>query len=792
MTAPTTIAQPAGAPKTDPGRPEVPELRQDNQPDDLDETRAQYAWNLFQSQDGGYRLRDRSIEKNVRFLAGRQWDVYHHLLGWQDITYWMTEEEKLWRQRPVFNRILPWFILTHARMTENGFVCTFVPGPDRRDGQLAETLDVLYKTKWREIGMMEVWDRTAAWMISAGTGFIGSRIDPDAGDWVPWVGQGNVPVVGEDGQSPILGPDGQPLTQPVPGGVPFGPDGKPRAIIRAGMGFQTTGEPHVTRKGDLAADVYSPLECRGRWGPTPWHLQDTHIARSYLTPEQVYTRWNIECEPDVRGEAASSAGFLERMLFGTGFFGAASAMLGTEFGGSTENKDGYCCVQTSWFAPSERKEGMQQRPGQPGGRLLVTTKKKTLSDGARPFAYKYTSPIRCFDFLRLPGRPGGSTPQETLNSPQHAYNVGWKHELEYRALCTSPQQLYDLRSGLESQDIDNRPGRRYGVNARPGVKAVEWLQPPSLPADMYRIQGQLATEMEYLGSTHNTAPEQVSKDASGELIKELRFNDDRFLGPTMRRAADEMGRLIGDWRVMWPMLFDTETVLKYTGRDNVARTLVLMPDIFEAGNCEVQPDTESMLPEGRGERRARLYKMWQDGAFGDPQSPQALRKLHELGNFPDMGRAMKPGGIDWTTAEQENGELLQGGLPPCLDWYDDEVHLACIEEFMKAPEFRRLPMDAQLRFQTHRLTHQNNLARKQMAQLRAAQAAAAGAPGAPPPPGSAGADGDSAAPSGPAGRPSKAGLEHAAPGIGGGPAAPPKGIPSSPTAATGAPPPAHR
>ena len=43
------------------------------------------------------------------------------------------------------------------------------------------------------------------------------------------------------------------------------------------------------------------------------------MLRTYLTPEDVFNRWGIECEPDVRGEAAASAGFLERVLFGSRF-----------------------------------------------------------------------------------------------------------------------------------------------------------------------------------------------------------------------------------------------------------------------------------------------------------------------------------------------------------------------------------------------------------------------------------------------------------------------------------------
>lgn len=697
---------------------ETPPLRVQNEPDDHDDQRALWSWERFVSQDNAYRLRDRSIEENVRMLAGQHWWQYHHLLGWKDVTYWMTDEEKRWRQRPVFNRILPWFILTHARMTENAFIATFLPGPDRRDADLAELLDILFKTKWRDLGMTEVWDRCAAWLLASGRGYLQTRVDLSKGEWVPWVGRAELPLVGPD-DLPVIGGDGLPVVQEVDG-VPFDKEGSPLAILRHD-GVQVLGKPHAERRGDLAMDVLSPLEVRGQWGPHPWHEQRIHMSRSYLTPEQVWEAWQVELEPDVRGEAASSSGFLERMLFGTGFFGAASAQVGSEFASTAAGvKDGYILVQTTWQAPSGRVEGMEETPETPGGRMLVATRNRVLRDGPRPFAYPHTSPIRCFDFIRLPGRPSGTTPQEIMNSPQRAYNAGAKQLLEHRALVTNPQQIYDLRSGLKASQVSNQPGRRYGVTLRPGVKALEWISPPQVSADVWRIQEWLASELQYLGSTHGTQPAEFSKDASGELVRELRFNDDRFLGSTLHRAAEEMGRVVKDWMVMYSALYDEETILKYTGDDNVARAIVVMPDLLKGHTADVVPDIESMLPEGRGERRARIYKMWLDGAFGDPHSPEGLRALHELGRFPHIGRTAKPGGVHWTTAEQENGEILQGGMPPTLEWYRDDVHLVVHEEFMAAPEWRRLPDEIKLAFIVHRQEHLGRVAEQ-----RAAEAAEA-------------------------------------------------------------------
>jgi hypothetical protein len=79
------------------------------------------------------------------------------------------------------NRMLPWFVITHARATENQPIVTFVPGPDRADAELAEVLDIAMKSLWFETGMEDVHDRLMAWVIAAGRGHLLTRIDPQKG-----------------------------------------------------------------------------------------------------------------------------------------------------------------------------------------------------------------------------------------------------------------------------------------------------------------------------------------------------------------------------------------------------------------------------------------------------------------------------------------------------------------------------------------------------------------------------------------------------------------------------------
>ena len=83
-----------------------------------------------------------------------------------------------WRYLPVINRMLHWYMLLHARMTENPPILTFqAAGGDRIDAELAEVMDAVWKHIWFESAAGERLDDLFAWLIPAGESFMKSRID---------------------------------------------------------------------------------------------------------------------------------------------------------------------------------------------------------------------------------------------------------------------------------------------------------------------------------------------------------------------------------------------------------------------------------------------------------------------------------------------------------------------------------------------------------------------------------------------------------------------------------------
>ncbi|MFP3947990.1 MAG: hypothetical protein ACLFWG_04615 [Longimicrobiales bacterium] len=698
-------------------RPEVytqtPPLREDPfEGDRWDDDRVRFNERLWRQYDTLLSERDRQIELHLRMLMGQQWTVWSDTFGrWVDVTRWMDDEERRWRFLPVINRLLHWFMLLHARMTENPPVITFQPSSsDRIDAELAEVMDAIWKYLWDNTGMLERVDRLMGWLIPAGTAYLKSRIDPMKGEPEEFIGNAMLTLMGENGEPQLQRGTGRPI-QAQAQGVPFDSRGEPQAELKhdetGNLVWEVTGRPHVQYEGGIAVDVLSPLEVRGTWGPQAWHEKPMHIQRTLLTPEQVFETFGVEVQPSITGPDAENASSFRRILHGSGFWGSASgSRVQAVEGEASDWEQGYVEVFESWHQPS-RFPGTERTAQEPGGRLLITAGDKVVRDGQRYAPFPYMSPYREFQFVGVPGRPGGTSPEEMLVGPQRTYNRLVSQILQHTTLVGNPIRVIDNRSGIDADQVSNRPNLTLeaDLSKLEGNAPIMYIDPPQMTGDVWRTSELLVREFNEIGNVSGAEGTPPHDDASGELVKELRFNSDRFIGPTMRRAVVEMARLGEDWQVMLPLIWDQEKVISVAGEDMAATTVTVYPQLFKAGKVNVRPDVESMLPEGRGERQGRMFKMWQSGAFGPPDSPAAIKKYLDLARFPHMGRAVRPGGIHRIMAEHNVGKILQGTPAmqvPVFEWYNHEVHLEVLEEYMASPEYLKQDVGTQQQFVVYR------------------------------------------------------------------------------------------
>jgi hypothetical protein len=665
--------------------------------DAFDPERIRLVRTRWSSQDRAVLERDRTIEENIRMLAGRQWDVWNPLLGqFVDPLRYLPDSEQRWRQRPVVNLLQYWYMLTHARLVENAPVITFQPSTaDRKDQLLAETMDTVFKTLWQsELEMEDVHARAAAWLLAAGEVFLCTTATYEGAGSAEHRAEGPAVLSME-------GPDG-PIERMTDGPVPFGADGQPMASLSEdGQGYDVPegAEGTPIHEGMPAVHVYSPLEVRSEWGSTiPWTEKRWFVVRSYITPDVVKERYGVDVVPDVgnAGDTTGTAGYLTRMLFGAGNFGSVgtgttgttgdsvqSAMQGGEQGG------GFVTVDTMWEQPDD--EVSPANGDNPGGRLLVVTPSVVLHDSERPYKTAGAGPIRRAQFVQMPGRGGfGSTPLEQMVPIQKTYNRGWAQILEHRNRCTNPILVYDESSGFAEQ-ADNAPGAMVPADfvATNGNPPAIYLVPPPLSGDVWKIQSELLNVLFTMGSLHGAEGTAPTDDASGELVSQLRFNADRPILTAARSLATALAGVGDDLVAVLPTCWPKEKILAYAGEDNVVRTLSVLPEMWE-GSVNVRPDLNASRPESQGEKEAKLERWWQEGAFGDPVM-EGRQTFLQLVRYPNLGRVSSiDGGVDRTTAAHHLGELAQG--TPAREimlfpQYNYDVLIKVARDHIAAPEF---------------------------------------------------------------------------------------------------------
>lgn len=644
----------------------IPIRPEPSAPDPLDGRRTDLVIQRWRAQDDVRLPFERTIEEHIRMLAGQHYWIWSEEAGrFVDITQYMTDTEKKWREMPRANLLLFWFQLTLARLTEQPPILAFQPATlDRMDAALAQVMDPIFKTLWFQTGMPENHLAVMGWVIAGMEGYLKSRVDYTAGD----------PVA--------LPPE---LTDAIQQAE------SPEQVAQIEALAQRFQGQH---KGQLTVDVLSPLECRGQWGPQPWHKKSWHIQKMYLTPDEVWERWHVQVEPDMYGDLlGGTAGYIQRVLMGAGYYGATDSRDQGQQVKLTRGpqRDGYVTVYEQWEAPGPETPVTDASAG---GRLTITTATKCLYDAARPYKLKYTSPIRKFGFVLAPGRPGYSSPMESLVPLQRQYNKCWQQVLQHRAFTTNPALVYDLQAGLDANSLEMEPGKRIGIIMRPGVsEPMYYLAPPPLSADVWRTIDQIEKLMFTLGNIPGSTGDTPTQTASGELVEQLRFNSDRFVGPTAQQGVIEYGRMAEDWAAMLPTMWTTAEEITYAGADNVARVLEVQPEMWD-GSVHVRPNVESMLPQGRGQREAKVIQYYQLGAFGMPGSPEAVKALMEQANFPHSDRMYMVGGNSRSLAEQNMGLLMQGtpaGMILLLPQYDYAILKAVTAEHMRTPEFARNP-----------------------------------------------------------------------------------------------------
>jgi len=699
-----------------------------DQPDARDGERIELVMKRWRSQDAAYLQFAKTVEEHVRMLSGRQWDQWSDLLGrYVDVLRYMTDEERKYRMRPVMDYLGYWFLVTLSKATENAPAIGFMPSTsDRFDAILAEVMEPVWKTLFGEMEMDAKNVRAVGWALVAGECHSYTFPEFTSGPPRELIAPAVLSLARDDGTL---------VERPVEA-VPFDVTGNPLAQLvpdpeTGDYGYDITGDPYRDREGSPKVNILCPLEIRAEWGQhIPWNDKRWVIRRAFLTPADIEQRYGVQVEADAFPDAEDEVGpgYLERLLFGSGYFGAAqNPSIAGDTNPAARGMEGFVTVYEMWERPCPGHTDENEAADIAGGRLLVvapsakTEGGRVLWDSLRPFRCRAAGPIRRFGFIDIPGRPFHTTMLERLVPLQKRLNRVEAQIAEHTNLCTNPILFYHESVGIDEDEFVARPGLHieYGGVLGGGAPAF-WLAPPTLSPDVWKHKADVIQQLFTIGALMGNSSETPTASASGDLVEELRYNADRPLTPLTQNLVRFNAEIAEDVLAILPAIWTAEKMITYAGADNVVRTVTVLPEMFE-GRVNVKPIVESAAAESKERRRQRVKELFALGAFGDPanpmEKPKAVATLLELFNYPDLTRATRPGGVHRVMAEQNLGRLVRGepaAAIPILEVYNIAVHLEVTETFMASPEYLTLPVTVQAEFENHR---QFLLAARQVQQL---------------------------------------------------------------------------
>ncbi len=685
----------------------------------------------------------KEVEESVRMLSGRHWDQYLDTLGdFLDLSTLIPDDR--WRQYPTFNWLAHYYKMHLSKLTENLPSIGFVPGSaDWDDARLAALMEPVWKHEWRQMGMAELMFGLYGWVIVAGRGLTKLRWDPDRGPVEEYRGSAVLELLGADNT----------ITQRQLSNAPFvqghDPGSWEPALVRDDQGqivLDDDGQPQFgrgfsTRLGDLACDVLIPISVVVPAGPEPFDQKPWYTQEYLLDVDEVERRTGVRVEPD----ALDTGDDLFLSLAYGANYGMPSNFLRAS-GMSLPDRQALKGLKRI------REHWRRDIPGDPllhRGRLTLVTKEGVVYDDVNPFwvegEHEQTVlPFDAFDAVRYPWRQEGTSDLEVIKPLNRALNrryAGMQDAIEFNE---QPTTVWN-RAIITEQDLEkvNLPGAQILGDLNPALGPIaDRLDSVDLPRGSAELADRLMNFMQLFGSQPLASEGQpATEDASGELQREVRYDTDRVWGATLRAHSYVWPRIAIKMQHILAVCMEDYRLVTLGGEDNAVTFLELGREMFH-GAVDAVPQPESQVLESRQDKQNRVLLLLKAGIIETPQQAAAVL------NYPDLTRALRPGGQAYALQERETLELILGQDPPVLAEHDHAAHLACLGTFFQTPFARELDEVTLERIRMHKWMHEQ----MQVAEtIRVGQLAGIVA-GALTPPGATargGAPGDGTGPAGP-------------------------------------------
>ncbi len=209
----------------------------------------------------------------------------------------------------------------------------------------------------------------------------------------------------------------------------------------------------------------------------------------------------------------------------------------------------------------------------PTGRLVTIVGTEVFDDAPNPFPdFPYVDACNYY----IPNQPYSMSELDQVKPLQEQYNIRSNQIFDLLNYNISPIRLYDARSGLEPDEITNRPDQWIGVT---DVTGILQLNPPAIPSAVFESLRTLQTNIETIMGVREVTQGSVPGDIrSGFAIEQLQEAAEvrlrlklKVIGGTHLDMAKYLTRMIGvfyrpgtHYRDLFDLVGATPDVFTYT------------------------------------------------------------------------------------------------------------------------------------------------------------------------------------------------------------------------------------
>ena len=310
-------------------------------------------------------------------------------------------------------------------------------------------------------------------------------------------------------------------------------------------------------------------------------------------------------------------------------------------------------------------------------------------------------PFFPFMHIKVPGRLYPTCIVEQIVPIQREYNKSRSQIIENKNLVGNP--ILMAPRGCLDDEPTNEPGQFLEYNIV-GAKP-EYLQPPTMSAEVYKNIDILDGEFEFVSGQHETSHGSTPAGVtSGTAIGFLQEQDDTKLGPTIANYISCKQKYMRYLLKMIQKRYDVARTIRIAGNDKRVETMSFKG--ADLTSIDVRVNEGTMYQTSKAAMQDFVIKMVQYGLLlpSNERDRQLIMKVLEFGIIDDVYSEMEQ---DTAQAQTENAKFEQGDVltPGVRDFYNHEAHVKEHNKFRKTETYMQLPPEIKAAIDAHVEAH---------------------------------------------------------------------------------------